>query len=402
MRCVGKQKEDERLEFIRKNRREVDRFAGLTDPVDIIRELHTWRKPDPLIVYKPTPFTAVELYAGLTSEQRDRLVALAVETKRSGDKNLPNQLVKGLASLTDFDLSDLASTWVDFGLFSPAVLFRGANAGVRDRVIQFLGSWRGSRNESLPVNGALSALAWIGDSTVHDTFAKWERDPPEWRQHLYVGPGRYAHTGGWELGRSGRRDLVHQSCLRVTALDEGDAGDVAVNAFTAIDQKCPWCRRALVAMLSIDTNDPRFTFLARGGSRLSVLTCDACTCFAEHIFGKSGDDGSAQWHPANVLLQNLPGDGAGWGTSPWQHRPLLIARRRPMQAVESGVGGSASAIGGDPCWVQDSAYPSCPDCGETMMFIAQLDNDDFKYHEGSYYAFLCAKCRVTATCYQQT
>jgi len=37
-----------------------------------------------------------------------------------------------------------------------------------------------------------------------------------------------------------------------------------------------------------------------------------------------------------------------------------------------------------------------------MVFIAQLDSDDFKYHEGSYYAFLCAPCGVTATCYQQT
>ena len=36
------------------------------------------------------------------------------------------------------------------------------------------------------------------------------------------------------------------------------------------------------------------------------------------------------------------------------------------------------------------------------MFVAQLDNSDFKYQEGVFYAFLCTQCRVTATSYQQT
>jgi hypothetical protein len=63
---------------------------------------------------------------------------------------------------------------------------------------------------------------------------------------------------------------------------------------------------------------------------------------------------------------------------------------------------SISQIGGLPAWVQDSAFPKCPDCSGTMKFVAQVDNGQFPYHEGVYYAFLCASCRVTATTYQQT
>jgi len=37
-----------------------------------------------------------------------------------------------------------------------------------------------------------------------------------------------------------------------------------------------------------------------------------------------------------------------------------------------------------------------------MVFLAQIDNGYFDGKEGIYFAFLCAPCRVTATCYQQT
>ena len=56
-----------------------------------------------------------------------------------------------------------------------------------------------------------------------------------------------------------------------------------------------------------------------------------------------------------------------------------------------------------PAWVQDSAYPKCPDREQTMLFLAQLDHDDIEdYSEGTYYAFVCCGCRTIATSYQQT
>lgn len=402
MRCVGKQKEAERQEFIRKNRREVDRFAGMTDPVEVIRELHTWRKPDPLIIYKAAPLTLAEAYAKLSDADCRRLVGVAIDLFGDGDKDLAERIAKGLATQTDLDLAALAMAWLDAGEIWPSVLFRRASGAVRDRLVAFLDSWTGSRNESMPVNHALCALAWVGDQIVHDTFARWERQPPAWREHMYVGPGGYAHTGGWEMGPKHPRSLVYDSCVGVVPLDEGNTGDVAVAAFTADDQSCPWCGRPLVKMVTIDCSDVRFAFLGWKVPRLSILTCDACTCFSDHVFARVAVDGSASWHPANVRPKHLPEDGATWQLSPWAGKPIRLETRRPLAAVESDLGVSASSIGGHPCWVQDTAYPTCPDCGQTMGFIAQLDNGDFKYHEGTYYGFLCGKCGVTATCYQQT
>jgi hypothetical protein len=41
--CVQKRKQEERVEFVRRNRREVDLYAGITDLVEVIRIMHTRR-----------------------------------------------------------------------------------------------------------------------------------------------------------------------------------------------------------------------------------------------------------------------------------------------------------------------------------------------------------------------
>jgi len=402
MRCVAKQQQAERDEYVRKNRREVDRFAGLTDSLDIICELQTWRKPDPLAVYKPFTYTSAGLYAGLTLEQRNRLVAVAIQERKAGNKDLSETIAKSLATLTDHDISELAIACLDEGEFRPSVLFRGANAVVRDRIIRFLVAWNKERHGTLAVNHALCALAWIGDAEVQSRFAAWERDPLVWRSDLHVGPKIYAHTGGWEPSVHGRRELVFNSCWAIIPLQSPEPADRSVVPFAKRDSACPWCSRPLVNMLSIDGTDPRFAFLGWMQPRLEILTCDACTCFTDHLFSRIAADGTAAWHPANIRPKAMSGDHGDWGASPWQGVSIRIQVRGGLEAVEPDVGVSASQIGGHPCWVQDTAYPACPDCFRTMRFVAQLDNENFKHHEGSYYAFLCTDCRVTATCYQQT
>jgi hypothetical protein len=59
--------------------------------------------------------------------------------------------------------------------------------------------------------------------------------------------------------------------------------------------------------------------------------------------------------------------------------------------------------GGHPTWVQDAAYPKCLECGQTMMFLAQVDRHDIEeYSEGTYFSFVCLDCMATATVYQQS
>jgi hypothetical protein len=61
----------------------------------------------------------------------------------------------------------------------------------------------------------------------------------------------------------------------------------------------------------------------------------------------------------------------------------------------------ASTVGGVPMWLQDAEYPRCIECDRYMSFLAQHDNGPLG-EEGIYYAFYCARCRISAVSYQQT
>ena len=67
-------------------------------------------------------------------------------------------------------------------------------------------------------------------------------------------------------------------------------------------------------------------------------------------------------------------------------------------------------IGGEPCWIQDAEYPTCPRCTTTMKFLFQLDSHLPTSDEGEWlwgsgglcYGFWCNPCRVSAYLWQCT
>lgn len=394
MACVNRQAQVKHQEYLRQNRREVDPIEGLTDPVDILVAMHRPRARDPLIVYTPIPFRREQLYSQLNQAQLHRLMEIALEARRDGSRQLAEGIGVSLATLTTQDLTPLLASWNE-GKAWPAVMFRGAQRVVRDSLIEYL---EGTPDRAW-VHQALCALVWIGDSLVQQMLALWDQSPPAWRQYLHVSPSDYAQEAGWELSGASRRDLVYRSCLGVQ-VGESDA---PLRAFQPGLSDCPWCGRRLVYLLDFDLHEPRFDFLSFCGPRLPVLSCDSCTLFADNLFAKVGSEGEASWHPKNVRPDQLAKEAADWPTSPWQSARLRLQPRTPMQALESDrFGASASQIGGLPDWVQEARYPKCPDCGQSMHFLAQLDNGDFPAHDGMHYAFLCSDCRVTATNYQQS
>jgi hypothetical protein len=67
-------------------------------------------------------------------------------------------------------------------------------------------------------------------------------------------------------------------------------------------------------------------------------------------------------------------------------------------------------IGGEPCWVQDADYPSCPSCKKLMPYLMQLDSDLPTEHGGEWLwgsggicdGFWCDKCKVSGLLWQCT
>jgi hypothetical protein len=398
MRCVQKRAAEERAEFIRKNRREVDPYTGLTDTVDLIVALYTPRAHDPLIVYKPCPFDTDALFARLGTQDAKRLEQVAVAAKRNGRDNEADDLATGLAVFTTFPIPEIQTTWIDSKHYLPAVIFRGAPDTVRDRLIELLDSFAAGEKRTLEVNHALCALAWIGDETVARTFARWEAEPPRWRKSLHVGPSVYAQTAGWSLEGRRRTNLYFDTCFSIEP-ETDKISDLA--AFQKSSERCPWCQQALVELISLPPYLARAITADLIQSRFPVLTCAVCTCYGEHVFAKVSHDGHATLHGRNEAPKVIENESSDVESS-WSAVSISLVPGRMLIAPGFEHIRHCSRIGGIPAWVQDSAFPRCPDCSATMKFLAQFDNEAFPNDEGVYYAFVCLGCRTTATCYQQT
>jgi hypothetical protein len=248
--CLGRKRKEERAKFIRENKREVDPFAGITDPVEILRTLHTPRKYDPLIAYGPPPKPAEELYAELNKADAIRLMDIASKARLAGKDDFAEEIAKSLATLTTFSLDQMLKAWISRNDYWPAIIFRNAGPEIRDAVVSALDA--GTAN----ANHALSALAWIGDAVVQDRFRRWDKENPPWRKKLYIPPSEYSTVAGWELTSRGRRNLFYKDCFAIKpAIGEPDK---AVKMMEVTNLACPWCSRKLVKLIELDLSDDRF------------------------------------------------------------------------------------------------------------------------------------------------
>ena len=75
--------------------------------------------------------------------------------------------------------------------------------------------------------------------------------------------------------------------------------------------------------------------------------------------------------------------------------------------------GRRSKFGGQPTWEQEDETPTCPQCGESMVFVAQLDSIGFDRRGapaeqyifgdvGLIYAFFCFEDGETRSVFQCT
>ena len=393
--CVSAIRAKEYDEYVRLNRRTVNLYEGVSDPVKIAIIMLSPCKHDPLIAYEASPVSCESLFAAFTELDAARLAEAAANAFRNGNVELAEAIAKSLATLTEFDLTEMLRAWVEEDRHWPAIAFRFAKPEIRDAIILSLNAGRANASH------ALSALAWIGDDVVCEAFLKWDSDLPQCVSKLHVSPSAYANVAGWEIVGGRRRNLFHEQCLAITQVPEGQE-NASAKVFQNTEQACPWCGNSLSHMIDLNLSDSRLSFFGFAGPRLPVLTCHACTCYGGGFSSKIDNEGATRPHPLGRRPEWLPENSSEFDGPAWRDMPFALVPRRAIHAADWCMELKSSQLGGLPCWVQDSEYPKCPECSATMRFIAQINEDDLPGNEGTYYAFLCAPCRTTATRYQQT
>jgi hypothetical protein len=399
--CHGKLVRARRDTHVRENRKDVDPFAGISDTAEILRIAHQDRPHDPLINYAPPPRRIEELYGSLTHAQGKELMAFAEQSLRSGNTRVAEEIATHLAAFTAYSLDDMLETWLKLGRFWPAIAFRGAGEGICRDLLSHLrptrSLWSRFKMKEVNADHALQAAAWIGTDLVIEAYQRFDAEPPAWARGLHIRPSQYAQTAGWELCRGERRELTVKRCVSIVPASQTETC-ADIKLFERRNDTCVRCGSHIVNLLTISRKSAPGLAIGLTSDKLEVTTCPVCTCFGT-MFGQLDAGGNGRVVRYSGTQRVVRDD---WASSPWSEVPIELVERPAIYAADMSLPTTHTKIGGLPSWVQDSDYPTCPMCSETMIFIAQIDQGDFSGHEGVYYAFFCRDCRTTATTYQQT
>ncbi|MFF2483785.1 DUF1963 domain-containing protein [Paenibacillus sp. NPDC058071] len=395
MPCHQKKLAMEKEAYILQHRKDVDRYYGIEDPVEILKIMHAPRKYNPLERDVPYHKSEQELYHQLSEVERERIEAYAISLIDQEDFDQAETILLSLVCFTNARIERGLNALFHNEQYDPGILYKEAGPSIRDELIHLV------KSESDDRNHLLLALAWIGDEEVVRLFAEWRENPPQWASRLYIPPENYAHEAGWELDQDGRkRRLFHLECYPFEVHVEGSAGAEAVAALQTDDQTCPWCQGKLTVLFDYHLQHPSVRFLKLSGERLRIAACIQCNCYGT-VFTKVELDGSYSWSHFNTVPDYLP------ITEPheqqtWNKLQLSERKIGTYEGAYWMLEVSTSQIGGHPAWIQDAEYPACPCCSNTMMFIGQIDMGQADNSEGIYYTFLCNDCLIAAVNYQQT
>ena len=315
-----------------------------------------------------------------------RMIQDLLTAAAHGDYDAIGELEKVAAAGPD-RLAPHLHQLLDLGILWPPTLFRAADSGVVQRVIDRVDCGR----HDADLNRLLLVLAHTRDPLAEAAFRRWSAVPPPGTDKLHVGPLEYAKQGGWTLHPDGtRRELCGPVAYRLIPIA---APQVAGGA------PCPWCGSPLWPILNLDTDDPRAAqALAHTGwqGRLRITTCSLCACYTT-LYSRVTPDGGSVWSPHNSPPSYLPRST--------EDPPALLPtigepRATPYQASAWDEGGST--LGGHPQWIQDAEHADCAACGQPMDYVALVGGADLDFGEGAYYLQLHAPCGLAAVCYQQS
>jgi hypothetical protein len=327
-----------------------------------------------------------KFYLNLTEEESIEYASKVVQEVKDNEK-LEDVLLH-LALFTNGEcLKPHYPILINKKIFYPGEIYLHADEKIADELIKVI------ENSDGNVNHLLICLAWIGTQNVVDFFVKTSIKKPKWTEKLYVLPKEYADQAGWFIDENNqKRFLINEQVSVFSRLDLGNANEFQSKTFVEKESLCKFCKNNLTTVFETKI-------------RLKVIpfsTCLLCSCY-EPFFMKIDVENNSHWHDANKKWEHLDRFDNVIEKIKQDTLKITSEKRKPEYTISQFVAISKSQIGGYPTWVQDADYLNCPDCNQKMMYVGQIDMEDFEdYSEGIYYFHYCENCKITGTNYQQS
>ncbi|MHA7583204.1 DUF1963 domain-containing protein [Paenibacillus vandeheii] len=406
MPCKQEIERETHQRYIEANRRDVNLYEGMTDPVEILKIMHTRQVHDPLIRYVAYEHSKEEVYLSMSTKQQALMIDYAMQLIRAGDDDTGKDILVYLVCYHDISLSAQIPELLEREIYYPVILYKSASAEVRDQLLQQVNTDDENRNNLLLM------LAYIGDEVVVDQFKQWRQSPPRWADQLHAAPERYTTEAGWELTNEGqRRDLFITPNYSLYKVKENESADdtsigAPISMLLTRADNCEWCGSPLTTLIDLDVRHPALKDVAWNSERLQVQTCVICSCYGV-VYMEMDSAGEPCWSAHNEMPVGAddldPDDYAQLVPDAGRQFRIATSPRQAFHASEWAMEPSLSQIGGHPGWVQDAEYPNCPCCTLSMRAVGQLDWSEVEeYGDGMYYMFICEPCQMTGVSYQQS
>lgn len=412
MPCYQAIEREAHMRYVEENRRTVDLYEGVTNPVEILKIMYTPRTYDELIKYVPYPLTEEQLYLQLDQCQMKEMEQYAKEKWLLGDEHLGWKIVLSLSCYRDYIISDQMLKLVLQGSYNAAILFRNAPDSIRNQVLAQIEVDKNKRQT------LLLALTWIGDDQVVQQFNEWRLSPPSWANEMYIPVEKFSYEAGWELTAEGKRqDLFlpvnygieyrndhNENNVERQEYDHFHNNDhVEFKLLAPSKHTCAWCGGELTKLIKLGSQHASVKELGWPYPYITIETCLNCSAYGE-IFMEMNENGEGIWSKYNRKPSYLPELDEEATTFTLKETFKLAQQPRALyHSAEWMLEGTNSQIGGHPGWIQDAYFPTCPCCSKKMIFIAQVDFEHVTdSYEGIYYMFACSEDQITTTLFQQT
>lgn len=298
----------------------------------------------------------------------------------------------GLLAYQDIDTKEIANSAFEKNIFYPPTLFRNASEEIQNKLIDLI-----LNPDCKNANHILNCLAVIGNEKVREAFYKLEKSPLPWRKKLHVNPSFYAELGGWSFDNNGKRiELNYKECYSII---KEERQDNAIKIGEIKTENCSVCSCQTVNILTLNGNDERLYFLGLNGT-ITIPICPNCATMCEKTIIRYKIDGESTFEIIEPFEEKnfISKEDLKKLTT----NNLKLSKTKKPVYFSCG-NDDVSTIGGNPEWVQDWQYESCPDCEKKMKLLSAISWDQvLDGSEGILYIEICTDCSIAIAFHQQT
>lgn len=290
------------------------------------------------------------------------------------------------------DMKQMADTAIKQKIYDVPELFYHASEEVENALVTALQQTK----EVDKWADLLCCLAMCGGEKSLQVLQELEQNPTIWQEQLYAPPSVYAQYGGWTFDKAGNRQtLFFAHCVSMEKGGDKKAGQIA----KAREDICPHCGGKYVDMLVLDGKAESLRFLGVDGV-ITTTCCPSCVAYQMPAYSRFTLQGDSEPIP------NAEGDNYAFTPEEYENFTNntygIVAKSKSV--FYGAFAEYCNTVGGFANWVDDFWYPKCPDCGKTMIYLAQIQWDTLEdgMAEGTLYIHICKHCHVAAMHHQQT